>query len=54
MGCDRVEGRKVFVRAEVRAADEVTARATGVFLRLTRENVERIFPADRIPADELQ
>ena len=51
---DRVEGRKVFVGAEVRAADEVTASATGVFLRLTRENVERIFPADRIPADELQ
>lgn len=48
---DRVDGRKVFVGAEMRAADELTARATGVFLRLTRENVERIFPADRVPAD---
>jgi acyl-coenzyme A thioesterase PaaI-like protein len=48
---DRVEGRKVFVGAEVRVDDELTASASGVFLRLTRENVERIFPADRIPAE---
>lgn len=48
---NRVDGRKVFVGAEMRVAGEVTATATGVFLRLTRENVERIFPADRVPAE---
>jgi acyl-coenzyme A thioesterase PaaI-like protein len=48
---DRVDGRKVFVGAEMRVADELTASASGVFLRLTRENVERIFPADRVPAE---
>jgi acyl-coenzyme A thioesterase PaaI-like protein len=49
---DRVDGRKVFVGAEMRVEDELTATATSVFLRLTRENVERIFPAARVPADE--
>jgi acyl-coenzyme A thioesterase PaaI-like protein len=48
---DRREGRKVFVGAEASVDGTVTATAEGVFLRLTRENVERIFPPDRIPAE---
>ncbi len=48
---DRREGRKVFVGAEASVDGTVTASAEGVFLRLTRENVERIFPPDRIPTE---
>lgn len=48
---DRIDGRKVFVGAEVTADGGRTATATGVFLRLTAENVAQIFPADRIPAE---
>ena len=42
----RVEGRKVHVRAELSDGDRQTASADAVFIRLTADNVTRIF-ADR-------
>lgn len=48
---DRVQGRRVYVTAEVSADAQVTAQATGLFLTLTAENVAQIFPANRIPAE---
>jgi acyl-coenzyme A thioesterase PaaI-like protein len=45
----RVEGRKLFVDAEIRVADAVTVQAHGVFIALTLANVAAIFPAERIP-----
>lgn len=49
-GLDRAEGRKLFVVAEVSVACHVTARAEGVFVQLTADNVARIFPANRVPS----
>jgi acyl-coenzyme A thioesterase PaaI-like protein len=48
-GVDRAEGRKLFVTAEISAAGRVTARAEGIFVQLTAENVAAIFPAGRVP-----
>lgn len=48
-GLDRVEGRKLFVAAQVTAGGRTTAEAQGVFVQLTEANVARIFPAGRIP-----
>jgi acyl-coenzyme A thioesterase PaaI-like protein len=48
---DRTQGRRVFVTADVRTGDVVTAEASGVFLTLTAENVAQIFPANRIGAE---
>jgi acyl-coenzyme A thioesterase PaaI-like protein len=49
-GLGRAEGRKLFVMAEVSAAGQVSARAEGVFVQLTADNVARIFPANRVPS----
>ena len=48
-GLERVEGRKLFVTAAVAVDGTVTAEARGIFVALTRDNVARIFPADRVP-----
>lgn len=46
---DRVDGRKLFVTGQITVAGEVTAEATAVFVRLTRDNVSRLFPPERLP-----
>jgi acyl-coenzyme A thioesterase PaaI-like protein len=50
-GFERVEGRKLFVTAAVAVDGAVTAQARGIFVALTRDNVARIFPADRVPQE---
>jgi acyl-coenzyme A thioesterase PaaI-like protein len=50
-GLERVEGRKLFVTAAVAVDGAVTAEARGIFVALTRDNVARIFPADRVPPE---
>ena len=48
---ERIEGRRVFVTGQISLDGRVTVEATGVFLKLTAENVAQIFPSDRIPAE---
>lgn len=48
---DRSEGRRVFVTGRVELAGRATVEASGVFLKLTAENVAQIFPANRIPSE---
>ena len=48
---ERTEGRRVFVSGRVELDGRTTVEAGGVFLKLTAENVARIFPADRIPSE---
>lgn len=45
------EGRKIFVRARVSVEGGVSAEASAVFVQLTADNVARIFPAGRVPAE---
>jgi acyl-coenzyme A thioesterase PaaI-like protein len=47
---DGVDGRKLFVAAQVAVGGQVTAEARGVFVQLTEANVAQIFPANRVPA----
>jgi acyl-coenzyme A thioesterase PaaI-like protein len=47
---DRIDGRKLFVAAQVAVGGQVTAEAQGVFVQLTEANVAQIFPANRVPA----
>lgn len=48
---ERIEGRRVFVAGQIALDGRVTVEASGMFLKLTPENVAQIFPADRIPAE---
>jgi acyl-coenzyme A thioesterase PaaI-like protein len=50
-GVEGSDGRKVFVRAQVSVDGAVSAEASGVFVQLTADNVARIFPAGRVPAE---
>jgi acyl-coenzyme A thioesterase PaaI-like protein len=46
---ERVDGRKLFVAAEVRVGGTVSAQAQGVFVQLTEANVAQIFAGGRVP-----
>jgi acyl-coenzyme A thioesterase PaaI-like protein len=47
---ERTQGRRVFVAGRIALDGRTTVEASGLFLRLTAQNVAEIFPADRIPA----
>jgi acyl-coenzyme A thioesterase PaaI-like protein len=40
---DRIEGRKLHLSASITARGQLTAQADAIFLRLTADNVERVF-----------